>query len=301
MAAGMAAIASLVALYGLYLRFTRSRLHVRLRTYANVDESVVARNARAMQRASNMRPVVLSLAKLCHNVMPARVLEDLRGRLILAGRPTGWHLSQFLASKVMLAAGLGVGAWLFVAAMELPGSTALAVTGCMGLLGYYLPHPWLGAQIKARQKEIQRKLPDALDLMTVGVGAGLSLDGSILEIVQKSDNALSRELATFLGEMRMGRSRREALQSLDRRTQVDDIKVLVASLIQAEELGMSLGEALTIQADQMRQRRRQRAEELAHKATIKMMFPMILMIFPALFVVIMGPAVPSMLAVFGGG
>lgn len=297
-AAGLGAVSALAALYGLYLRVTQGRLQTRLRAYANVAEAPNSRVLRAAQRAESLKPLILYLAKLCHNLMPARVLDDLRVRLVLAGRPSGWHLSQFLATKLALAAGLAIGGWLFVSASELQATSVLAVTGSLGMLGYYLPHPWLGAQIKARQKEIQRKLPDALDLITVGVGAGLSLDGSILEIVHKSDNALSRELATFLSEMQMGRSRREALQALDKRTQVEDIKVLVASLIQAEELGMNIGEALTIQADQMRQRRRQRAEELAHKATIKMMFPMIMLIFPALFIVIMGPAVPSLMATF---
>ena len=178
---------------------------------------------------------------------------------------------------------------------------SVAILGALGVLGFYLPHIWLGTQIKSRQKAIQKALPDALDLMTVGVGAGLSLDGAILEIVEKSDNPLSRELANFLAELRMGRSRRQALQGLQARTEVDDVKVLVASLLQAEELGMSLSDTLVVQADQMRQRRRQRAEEQAHKATIKMLFPMILLIFPALFVVIMGPAVPSLVGFMSGG
>jgi tight adherence protein C len=172
----------------------------------------------------------------------------------------------------------------------------MTVAASLAATGYFLPHFWLGSQIRARQKAIQRALPDTLDLLTVGVGAGLSLDGAILEVVEKSDNHLSHELASFLAELRMGRTRREALQGLQARTEVEDIKVLVASLIQAEELGMSLSETLLVQADQMRLRRRQRAEEMAHKATVKMLFPMVVLIFPALFIVIMGPAVPSFMA-----
>ena len=301
-AAALAAIGIYVGYYGLILRLTRTRLQTRLQSFVGGYHGPRGPLPQGKQpQRQSMRPLVLRLAKLSHRMMPTRVLDDLRHRLVLAGRPSGWHFSQFLAAKLVLAAGLGIGSYIGFKATDSPPLNLLAIVGCLTMLGYYLPHYWLGAQIRARQKAIRRALPDSLDLITVGVGAGLSFDGAVLEIVQKSDNELTRELANYLAELRMGRSRREALQGLQARTEVDDLKTLVASLIQSEELGMSLSETLMVQADQMRLRRRQRAEELAHKATIKMMFPMVMLIFPALFVVIIGPAVPGMMAFLSGG
>lgn len=301
-AAALAALGMYVAFYGLVVRLTKGRVQDRMQRF--VGSYNLPRNRLLQFRATqtqSLRPMVLAVARLSHRMLPTSMLDALRHQLVLAGMPSGWHFSKFLAAKLLLAAG-GAGLGYTVGlAREASGSQLLLQMVGAALTGYYLPHPWLKARIKARQKAIQRALPDALDLMTVGVGAGLSLDGAILEIVEKSDNPLSRELANFLAEMRMGRSRREALQGLQARTEVEDIKVLVASLLQAEELGMSLSETLVIQADQMRLRRRQRAEELAHKATVKMLIPMVLLIFPALFVVIMGPAVPDMLEFLGQG
>ena len=302
-AAVLAAIGVYALFYGVILRTTRSRLQQRLGDYVWDYQKDQRGQLRPATRPSNqtMRPVVLRLARLVHRFTPASHLEGLRARLVLAGRPSGWHLSQFLASKVLLAVGLGVVTYTLTLSFEMPPANLLAIAASAAGMGYYLPHYWLGAKIRGRQKSIQRALPDALDLITVGVGAGLSFDGAVLELVQKSDNALTEELANFLAELKMGRSRREALQGLQSRTDVEDLKLLVASLLQAEELGMTLSDTLQTQADQMRLRRRQRAEELAHKATIKMMFPMIMLIFPALFIVIIGPAVPSMMSFLQNG
>ena len=301
-AAALAALGMYVAFFGVVVRVTKGRIQERIQHF--VGSYHLPRN-RLMQlrqsQSQSLRPMVIAVARLSHRMMPTRMLDALRHQLVLAGLPSGWHFSKFLAAKLLLAVGGACAGYAIGLAREASSMQLLAQTASAALAGYYLPHPWLKARIKARQKAIQRALPDALDLMTVGVGAGLSLDGAILEIVEKSDNPLSRELANFLAEMRMGRSRREALQGLQARTEVEDIKVLVASLLQAEELGMSLSETLVIQADQMRLRRRQRAEELAHKATVKMLIPMVLLIFPALFVVIMGPAVPDMLEFLGQG
>ena len=303
-AAFFAAFGVYLAYSGLLIRLTCSRTQDRLLGFvASYQGKGNASKTKSSQQHQSMRPLILNLARFTHRLTPTRLLDDLRRRLVLAGRPSGWQFSQFLASKVGLAGVLAVVGYLLTTASQSDPIFFMAVTASLTVLGWYLPHFWLGAQIRRRQKLIQRALPDTLDLMTVGVGAGLSLDGAILEIVEKADNPLTHELANFLAEMRMGRSRREALQGLESRTGVEDIKVLVASLIQADELGMSLSDTLMVQADQMRMRRRQRAEELAHKATVKMMIPMILLIFPALFVVIIGPAVPSMLEflVNGGG
>jgi tight adherence protein C len=170
----------------------------------------------------------------------------------------------------------------------------------LAVLGAYAPYVWLKRRVRQRQRAISRALPDALDLLTIGVSAGLSLDGAMLEVIQKWPNELSQEFNIVLNEMRAGTSRREALLNMAERTALEDIRLLVASLIQADELGTGIAETLTIQAEQLRIRRRQRAEELARKAPIKMLFPLVFLIFPSLFVVILAPAVIQVFKSFKG-
>jgi tight adherence protein C len=163
-----------------------------------------------------------------------------------------------------------------------------------GGLGFLLPELWLGMTIKRRQKAIMKSLPDALDLLVISVEAGLGFDAAMARVVSKSDNALSRELARVMAEMRVGRPRREALKDLVARTQVPDLSQFVSALIQAEQLGVSVSQVLTVQADQMRVLRRQRAEAEAQQAPLKMLFPMLIFIFPALCLMILGPLWPQL-------
>jgi tight adherence protein C len=163
-----------------------------------------------------------------------------------------------------------------------------------------LPVMWLGRRIAARKKAITKALPDALDLLCISVEAGLAFDLALQRVADKWDDELSREFRRVLKDMQLGRSRREALKDLADRTGVDDVQTFTAAVIQADQLGVSMSKILRIQSDQMRVRRRQRAEELAQQAPIKMLFPMVFLIFPALFVVILGPAVPRIFSSFSG-
>ena len=158
-----------------------------------------------------------------------------------------------------------------------------------------IPGIWLDKKIKARRKEIQLSLADAIDLLTISVEAGLGFDPAMQRVVEKWDNALTREFSRMLSEMRIGKSRREAMRELATRCNVDDLNVFISSIMQADQLGVSITQVLRTQSKQMRIRRRQRAEEAAHKAPIKMIFPMVLLIFPAMYVVIIGPAIPQIL------
>jgi tight adherence protein C len=169
----------------------------------------------------------------------------------------------------------------------------------MGLVGYLLPVFWLRGRIKKRQKVILKTLPDAIDLMTISVEAGLAFDGAMQRVAEKWNNALSQEFHRALSEMRVGKTKREALHELVQRTGVPDLSTFVASIVQADQLGVSISKVLRIQSEQMRIRRRQRAEEQAHKAPILMMIPMVFLIFPATYIVILGPAVPKILTAFG--
>jgi tight adherence protein C len=159
------------------------------------------------------------------------------------------------------------------------------------LLGFFLPILWLRSKIRNRQTQIVRSLPDALDLLTITVEAGMGFDGAIQKVAEKWDNQLSKGFNKVTQEMRLGISRREALKNMDRTMGVPDVTTFVAAIIQAEQLGVSIAKILRVQSEQMRVKRRQRAEEMANKAPIKMLFPMVFLIFPALFIILLGPAI----------
>jgi len=158
-------------------------------------------------------------------------------------------------------------------------------------LGFFLPILWLRSKTRARQTEIIKSLPDALDLLTITVEAGMGFDGALQKVAEKWDNELAKGFSKVVQEMRLGIPRREALRNMDRTMGVPDVTTFVAAIIQAETLGVSIAKILRIQSEQMRVRRRQRAEEQANKAPIKMLFPMVFLIFPALFIILLGPAV----------
>jgi tight adherence protein C len=167
-----------------------------------------------------------------------------------------------------------------------------------GVFGFLLPGIWLDRKIKARRKEITKALPDAIDLLTISVEAGLGFDPALMRVAEKWDNALTREFARVLSEMRIGKTKREALREMSQRVDEDGLASFVSSVIQADQLGVAITHVLRIQSEAMRMKRRQRAEAAAQKAPLKMLFPMVFLIFPALYVVILGPAVPQMMEAF---
>ena len=167
----------------------------------------------------------------------------------------------------------------------------LAAAGLGFVGGRFLPDVLLNNRIKGRQTELRLALPNALDLLTISVEAGLGFDAAIGRLVEKFKNALSDEFAQVLNEIRLGRPRLEALDDMGRRSGVEELHTFIQALIQSEQLGVGIAKVLRIQSEEMRRRRRQRAEEKAAQAPLKMLFPMIGCIFPTLFIVLMGPAV----------
>jgi tight adherence protein C len=164
--------------------------------------------------------------------------------------------------------------------------------GIIGMvIGYIFPDSWLKAKAKQRKTEIIETLPDVLDLLTVSVEAGLGFDSALLTVSEKQKGVLGQEFLRVLQEIRMGRVRRDALRDMSERIEVEDLSSLIASLIQADQLGISIGGVLRNQSVQMREKRRQRAEEKAQKAPVKMMVPLVFFVFPSVFIVILGPAV----------
>jgi tight adherence protein C len=231
---------------------------------------------------------------------PKQSAERLRLSIQQAGNPGNITPVMFSGMRMALFILLLVITGAVTFGQGLPASKALMYTAVGGGLGYLLPAMWLGQQIKKRKHNITKALPDALDLLTISVEAGLAFDLALTRVSDKWDNELSKEFKRALTDTRLGRSRRDALKDMAQRTGVDDVQTFVAAIIQAEQLGVSIGKILRIQSDQMRIRRRQRAEEAAHKAPILMLIPMAFLIFPSLFVVILGPAVPKLMTSLGG-
>lgn len=244
-------------------------------------------------------PATKSILATLGKYGPKQSAERLRRNLQMAGNPGGITPVMFVGLRVVLALVLGVIISLLTfRTMALPQALMYSAIGFA--LGYMLPVIWLGRRITARKKAITKALPDALDLLCISVEAGLAFDLALQRVTDKWDDELSREFKRVLKDMQLGRTRREALKDLAERTGVDDVQTFTAAVIQADQLGVSMAKILRIQSDQMRVRRRQRAEELAQQAPIKMLFPMVFLIFPALFVVILGPAVPRIISSFSG-
>ncbi len=244
-------------------------------------------------------PAAKSVLTVFGKYGPKQSAERLRVNLQQAGNPGGITPAMFVGLRVVLALALGgIITLVTFQSMELPQALMYSAVGFV--LGYMMPVIWLGRQISQRKHNMTKALPDALDLLCISVEAGLAFDLALQRVTQKWDDELAREFKRVLSDIRLGRSRREALKDLAQRTGVEDIQTFTAAIIQADQLGVSMSKILRLQADQMRVRRRQRAEEKAQQAPVKMLFPLVFLIFPALFVVILGPAVPRIMTAFGG-
>lgn len=242
-----------------------------------------------------LSPVILKLARSASRLTPRSNVAKLRQNLLEAGSPSKIGPSEFLGLRLVVG---GVAGGAFFLMFVITGASfgqLLIFPLLIGGVGYMIPGIWLSRKIKARKSAIQLALPDAIDLLTISVEAGLGFDPALQRVAEKWDNELTREFRRMLTEIRMGKSRREALREMANRVNIDDLNVFIASVVQADQLGVSISQVLRVQSKQMRLRRRQRAEEKAHKAPIKMLFPMIFLIFPSMYVVILGPAIPQIL------
>jgi tight adherence protein C len=232
-------------------------------------------------------------------VLPASVLADIQKQLIMAGNTM--TLQSFLTFwAVIFSVFTGLGLLMFVA---LPPDLLIhkVIFGVMfAALGWVFPRIWLKGKVKARQKLVIKALPDAMDLITTCVEAGLGLDAALARVAEKSGGPLADELSRMLRDIAMGKLRREAMTELDERIGVEELSSFINSVIQAEQLGVGIAQVLRVQSDQLRTRRRQRAEKAAHEAPIKMLFPLVLFIFPAFMLVILGPAAIRIAQSLGG-
>src|SRR5262249_50271105 len=235
-----------------------------------------------------LAPAITRLAALALRLNPKASVETIGVRLRSAGLTGRFNPAAFLALKAAL--GLSGLVFAFVVAAISSPAMGLLMAPVLAGVGFIGPETILTHKIRSRRERIRSELPDALDLLAVSVEAGLSLDGAIAKLTEHMHGALVDEFAVTLGEMRVGEARHDALRSLAERVPAPELGAFVRSVVQADQLGISLGRILRVQAADSRLKRQAAAEEKAMKAPIKMLFPTALFIFPAMFVVILGPA-----------
>jgi tight adherence protein C len=244
-----------------------------------------------------IKPIVNAFLTLFGKLSPAKEAERVKLNLMYAGNPGGMTAAQFIGLRALAGISMLVISLLlfFVISPQDTPASALLYTVVLTMLGYLTPTMWLGQKIRARKTELMRALPDAIDLLTVCVEAGLGLDLAMTRVAEKWDKTLSLEFQKVVSEIKVGKARREALREMGRRTGVPEVNTFIASLVQAEQLGVSIAKVLRIQSDQMRIRRRQIAEEKARRAPVLMLLPLAFLIFPAIYIIILGPSVPQFL------
>lgn len=237
-----------------------------------------------------LRPGIEKLGSMLSRSTPQKARQDLLNKLELAGRPGNLTPEDFAAVRLVAAAIMAaVG---FLLGLLLQNTVYLVIALSLGAIGgYYLPVVWLQQKVDGRRAEIQKNLPDALDLLVICVDAGLGFDAALARVTDKYHNALSDLLSKALREVSLGRPRLEALDEMGRNSGVEDLHNFMQAVIQSEQFGTGIGKILRIQADEMRRKRRQRAQERGAQATLKMMLPMVGCIFPTLWIVLLGPAV----------
>ncbi len=239
-----------------------------------------------------IRPLASRLSGRVARFSSVSFSQQTEKRLALAGNPGDLRVADWLGIKAVGALVFALVFGFVIGFLVMGDPIAGLLMAAVGLLfGYIAPEFWLGRRVKARQKAILLMIPDALDLLTISVRAGLGFDAALGKVVEKMVGPLPDEFRRALAEVRVGKARREALRDIVPRTEVQPLSNFIGAIIQAEQLGVSISKVLQVQSEQLRVERRQRAEETAAKAPIKMLFPLVGCIFPSLFIIILGPAI----------
>jgi tight adherence protein C len=263
----------------------------RLADYVSADEITANLEAIEMSVPFSQRvimPILQQIAKITTQFAPQEALQNTARNLQLAGDITSLTPSIFWAMRFAATIGLAI---LMLVMFSRKGPLYIVLGGVGGgLVGFMLPQLWLRSKITRRQDDIIKALPDALDLMSICVEAGLGFDQAMAKVYEKWDNELALSFGRVIREIALGKTRRDALKAMDESIDVADVTSFVSAIIQADQLGVSISRVLKIQSEQMRIKRRQRAQERAQQAPIKMMIPMVLLIFPTIWLVLLGPA-----------
>lgn len=235
-----------------------------------------------------LAPVVLSLGRLARRFTPVGYLENAQRRLVYGGNPGNIDATAFVLLKFLLGITGLITMWLLRNYGE--GIMRLLILFGPPLLGFFGPDAWLQRHIDERKNTMLKALPDTLDLLVISVEAGLGFDSALARVVQTVPGPLSEEFFRMLQETRVGVSRRDAMRHLMDRTDLNELRSFLLAMMQAEAFGVTIARVLRVQADEMRTKRRQRAQEKAFAAPVKLVFPLVFCIFPSLFIVLLGPA-----------
>ncbi len=245
-----------------------------------------------------LRPVGARAIKMVRRMTPVAQLQRFDEKLVRAGRPAGWDPARLAAIRLVGRIVVPVLLYVLLSATGMGNSRALVLAVVSGLAMHIGPDALLDNMIGRRQDEIQVALPDTIDLLTITVEAGLGFDAALDRVSRSTEGALGEELRRTVRDMQLGRARSEALRAWADRVNLPELRTFVSSLIQAEQFGITIGDVLRSQADELRERRRQRAEEHAQKMPVKILVPLIFMILPAMFVVIIGPGIIDLMDAF---
>lgn len=296
-------LAVLLVIAGIRAPQASNPISDRLAEYSAREEPMSLEEIELSQRFYEriILPIFNSVGRLASRFTPQATLESAKSRLETAGNPMSMDPAFFLAMRFVLAVVFGGGLFLVFTISGRNWLTGLGLASLFMFIGYMFPSMWLSSRINARQKSVFRAMPDALDLLTICVEAGLGFDSAMKKVHEKWEDELALEFGRVLQEINLGKLRREALKDMAERLQVSELTSFVAAVIQSEQLGVSMAKVLRIQSDQMRVRRRQMAEEEAHRAPIKMIFPIALLIFPSILMILLGPAAMLLLTSPMGG
>jgi len=291
----LAAVAVLLITFGVAARPAEDAVQARLSQLVVQPKTLEEMELNQPFYERVMRPMIQRLSRVSKR-QEGGVIARVDAKLEKAGYPGGLRGADWVGVKILALIAFTI--LFFVLALLLTGSPILgllfAVVGAA--VGYIAPEFWLGKRIKARGEAMVLQLPDALDLLTISVEAGLGFDAALAKCVEKMEGPLVDEFRQALAEVRMGRQRREALRDVATRADAQPISNFIGAIVQAEQLGVPIAKVLQIQSNQLRIERRQRAEEAAAKAPVKMLFPMVGCIFPTIFIVILGPAVVTIMS-----
>lgn len=286
---------------GLTMRSERDIVQERMRVHSSAGEVTATSIDTEMAVPFGERvvmPLLRKLGRIAGSATPSGALRALDDKLETAGRPWNLGAREFMGLRVLSIAVLTLVGVLFASLVRGNGLLTLFALGICVFIGVILPDSLLQSVINARQSAVRRALPDILDLLTVSVEAGLGLDGAVQKVVEKFHNPLSEELDRALQEIRVGKLRADALKSMAQRVKVHELSAFVAAICQADQLGVSIANVLHVQSETFRSQRAQRARETAAKLPVKMLVPLVFCIFPAIFVVILGPAAIRIMRAF---
>lgn len=285
-------LAVLLVIAGIRAPQASNPISDRLAEYSSREEALSLEEIELSQRFYEriILPIFNSVGQLASRFTPQATLESARTRIETAGNPMSMDPAFFLAMRFVFAVVFGGGLFIVFLISGRNWLSGLGIASLFMAIGYMFPSMWLSSRIGARQKSVFRSMPDALDLLTICVEAGLGFDSAMKKVHEKWVDELALEFGRVLQEISLGKLRREALKDMGERLKVSELTSFIAAVIQSEQLGVSMAKVLRIQSDQMRVRRRQMAEEEAHRAPIKMIFPIALLIFPSILMILLGPA-----------